>query len=175
VTARVLLLMVIAACDPSAPSCSEVSGHVGKMFAPADAYSLDVEGAFLARCVNDAWSAEVRRCIVSTTSLTDPKNCKSHLTPSQAKLLDADLAQAERREVGRMLPKACLDLEVQVAAAMSCEAIPQAERDRIQKQLAISKAGWDKVIDKQLLAPTCGAAIAALKQATIDCKPVAPK
>lgn len=149
------------------------------MFGDPDPYAMEVEGIFLARCVNDEWPPEMRRCLLSTTSLTDPKNCKAKLTLGQGAMLDADLAQAERHERGRELPKACLDLEVQVAVAMSCEAIPQAERDRIKKQLAITKAGWDKVIDKQLLAPTCGAAIAALRQATSECKldraPDAPK
>jgi len=167
----VLLLSLVAACGRKAPSCSEVSVHVGKMFQPTDLYSQEIEGMFLGRCVEDAWNADMRRCIASTTSLEDPKNCKSKLTATQAAALDKDLALADEHEAGRVMPKACLDLEVQIAAAMSCEAIAKPERDRIQKQFALTKAGWEKVTNKTLLGPTCGAAIAALKQATSDCKP----
>ncbi len=145
--------------------------HVGKMFQPVDAYAQEVEGAFLGRCVNDGWSAEVRRCLASTTSLEDPKNCKAKLSPAQAVALDKDLALADQHEAARVLPKPCLDLEVHMSIAMSCEAIPQVERDRIQNQFRLTKAGWDKVHNKALLAPTCNAAIAALKQVTYECRP----
>ncbi|GEM_PF-3171203 len=168
---RVLLIGLLAACRPKEPSCGDVSMHVGKMFEPSDLYSQEVEGVFLARCLDDRWSADVRRCIASTASISDPKNCKTKLTPAQVTALDKDLALAEQHEAARVIPKACLDLEVHIAVAMSCEAIPKAERDRIQKQFTLTKATWDKVENKQLLAPTCGAAIAALKQATSECKP----
>lgn len=145
------------------------------MFEPADMYSQEIEGVFLGRCVNDSWSVDVRRCITSTRSLDDPKSCKAKLTPPQAAALDKDLALAEEHELDRAIPKPCLDLEVQVAAAMSCEAIAKSERDRIMKQFTLTKASWQQVKHKRLLAPTCGAAIQALKQATNECKPGSSK
>lgn len=145
--------------------------HVGRMFQPADAYAQEVEGVFLGRCVNDAWKADVRRCIASTTSLEDPKNCKAKLTPAQAAALDKDLALADEHEAARVLPKPCMDLEVHIAIAMSCEVIPEAERARIQKQFQLTKATWDKADNKALLAPSCSSAIAALKSVTYECRP----
>lgn len=166
-----LLLSLVAACGSKDPSCSDVSAHVAAMFQPADAYAQEVEGAFLGRCVIDEWSAAVRRCITSTRSLEDPKNCKAKLTPAQAAALDKDLALAEQHEAAHVLPKPCLDLAVHMAIAMSCESIPEAERDRMHQQFQLAKEGWAKVENKALLAPTCSAAITALKQATYDCRP----
>lgn len=167
----VLLSWALAACKANEPSCSDVSRHVAKMFEPADRYAIEIEGTFLGRCINDDWTVEVRRCITSTTSLADPRNCKSKLRPAQIAALDRDLAAVEKREEGRAMPKACLDLEVLIAVAMDCEAIPKQERERIQKQFALAKAGWATVDNKTLLGPNCSAAIAALKQATGECKP----
>lgn len=159
----------LVACEASEPACSEVSMHVGRLLGPPDAYSTEVEGAFLSHCLGEKWSAEVRRCLLATTTVEQPKNCRAKLTPEQAAALDQDLAAAERRESARVLPQACLDLEVHVARAMACEAIPKAERERIQQQFTLTKASWDKVVDKQMLSPTCGSAITALKQATVEC------
>lgn len=167
-------MSLVAACGGNDPSCADVSQHVGALFGP-DAYGTEVQGAFLARCVDDKWSGEVRRCIASTKSLEDPKNCKAKLTADQAAALDKDLELAAKHEEGRVIPQSCLDLEVLVGAAMSCETIAKPERERIQKQFATAKAGWDKVENKSLLAPTCSAAITALKQATYECRPGAPK
>lgn len=166
--------LALAACEPKEPSCSDVSTHVGRMFEPIDDYSRDVEGVFLNRCVSDAWTAEVRRCVASTTSITEPKGCRAKLSAEQGAALDKDLEAAERRDAGRVLPKVCLDLEVQVAAAMACEAIAKPERERIATQLETSKAAWKTVVDKQRLAPSCAAAIQALRLATLDCKPPTP-
>jgi hypothetical protein len=174
VTSRFASFVVVAAlgaCEAKDPACGEVSMHVGSLLGPADRYTHEVEGAILGRCINDDWSAEVRRCLRSTTAVDDPKNCKAKLTVTQRAALDKEIAAIEEREAARVLPKACLDLEVQIAVAMSCETIPQAERDRIQKQFKLTKATWENVDNKALLAPTCGAAIAALKQATYECRP----
>jgi hypothetical protein len=170
-----VLAATLGACEPKDPSCGEVSMHVGRMFQPSDAYAQEVEGAFLGRCINDTWGADVRRCLASTRSLEDPKNCKAKLTPAQAAALDKDLARADEREAARVLPKSCLDLEVHISIAMGCAVIPVAERERIQKQFQLTKAGWEKVENKSLLAPTCNAAIAALKQVTYECRPGSSK
>ena len=172
-TARLLLCAVVTltACGPREPTCGAVSAHVATLFEPADVYAREIEAAFLGRCVNDSWSVEIRRCVLSTSSLQSPKNCKALMSASQAASLDKELELAELRASQKVLPPICVELEAQIHAAQTCEALPQEVRDQLKANLVVSKKEWDARANKALLAPGCSASLQALRQATTECAP----
>lgn len=146
-----------------------MADHVLSLFSPPDSFSREVRNAFALRCNEDHWSEEMRLCVGSTASVVEPKNCKQKLAAEQAAKLELALKAAEIRESKRLIPASCARYEQVLAKALACDKIPQDVRDGLAKRFADSKFGWAAMDDKSSLDPICTAAVAALKQASLEC------
>ena len=111
---------------------------------PKDDGARAVRGVFATRCREDAWAVEVRSCVVSTTSLKDPKHCKAKLSPVVRAHLDTDLASAAATGKTRDLPEACREYARMVEKIMTCDKIPQASRDSIRQSYETQRQSWTK-------------------------------
>lgn len=128
-----------------------------------------IRGVFATRCRDDAWSGEVRSCVVSTRSLKDPKHCKAKLPIAARARLDADLA-ARRVQA---IPEACRDYARAVEKLMTCDKIPQAARDTIRQAFDMQRELWSKGASDESI-QGCRAAVDAMKQAAqaMGCTPL---
>jgi hypothetical protein len=166
------LMCLLTACGTRkpAPSCVEVADHVLSLFGGVgDREAVATRDIFAARCEMDRWSADARSCVVSTKSLTDPKNCKQKLTPGQSEQLEADLAAEADREAAKVIPGSCTRYEQVLAKLMACESFPKTERDALAQKFAAFKASWEQVEDKRTLGEVCAPALAAVKMAASEC------
>lgn len=166
-----VLLLLTGACQrrSTVPSCEVMADHVLAMFEPVDDFARSVRGVFAKRCTEDAWSEDMRSCVGTTKSLTEPQNCKRKLVPEQATKLEADLAQAQARETKKILPPICTHYEQVLAQVVACDKLPKDVRDHLAKRLTDAKAEWATLPDKSGLEAVCGDAIHVLKQAASDC------
>lgn len=78
---------------------------------------------FAVRCSEDAWSDEVRACVVDTTSLGRPRGCKAKLTVEQRAALDKDLAAVSAMENEVSTPEVCNDFRALVEKLRTCTAV----------------------------------------------------
>ncbi len=131
---------------------------------PKDDGARGVRGVFATRCREDAWGPEVRTCVVSTTSLKDPKHCKAKLAPSARTHLEAELAAvaAAARSLG--VPEACREYARMVEKLMTCDQIPQAARDAIRASYETQRQGWTEGGSGSAI-ESCRPAAEAMKQA----------
>lgn len=136
---RVLLIAcVLIGCrrgsGPSqAPSCIKVADHVLSLIGTKTEHAADVRAAFLTRCEEDRWSVEVRSCVVSTTSLKDPRHCKDKLSLDHRAHLDGDLLAARDKELARRNADLCKGYTKMIEKLTACDKLPQASRDAIHQ------------------------------------------
>lgn len=173
----IAVVMLMASCkgrsrDPS--SCTAVADHVLSLVVPADAYARDVREVVKTRCEQDAWPAAMRRCLLDTKGIQSPQHCKQQLPAEHAKRLDDDLAAAERREHGRVVPPVCLAYEQLIAKVGTCDALPKEVRDSLAQRLAAAKQEWTVAADKSPFGPVCASALRAVRVAASECPGVAP-
>lgn len=171
-TPILVLCLAAAGCNRTteAPSCDAMADHVRGLFGGAsDTYAGELRAAFATRCTQDQWAAEMRSCVAGTKSLVEPQSCKQKLTPDQATKLDADLAAVDERAAMLVIPGACTRYEKLLASVRSCEVLPQAARDQLEKNFETFKATWPSVPDKRSLEPICGSAIQTVKAAAATC------
>ncbi len=161
--------MAVAACHhgaappPPPPSCEQAADHVLTLLEPKDDRARAVRGVFAKRCRDDAWAPEVRRCVVSTTSLKDPKHCKAKLAPPVRAHLETDLAALAATTKGTV-PAACREYAHAVERLMICDKIPQAARDSIRASFETQRQAWT-VGGSDASVEGCRPAAEAIKQA----------
>jgi hypothetical protein len=168
VRALLAIVVALAACrhgasPPPPPTCDQAADHVLSLLEPKDAGARAVRGVFATRCRADAWAVEVRSCVISTTSLKDPKHCKAKLpAPVRAKL-DTDLAALAATAKGAV-PEPCRDYARMVEKMMTCDKIPQVARDSLRQAYETQRQVWTKgtgPADTEM----CRPAAEAMKQA----------
>ena len=135
-----------------------------------DDHARKIREIFQVRCERDAWAADVRACIVSTTSLKDPKQCKSKLTPAQREVLDRDLAEADRVARAGKLPEHCEAYRAAIAKLIDCDKMPQQSRDALAQAFAAMEETWKNVGEmpeeaQRAMNEGCKAGVDALTQA----------
>ena len=166
-TRGVLLLALLVVCGLVAcrrtPSCEAMGDHVLSL-TPSDDQAHELRDVLVKRCSEDDWSADARRCLVGTTSMSDPKGCREHLTDAQNFALTKALAAAEAAERARTVPQACVELEALVAAVARCKEAPEGLAATLQQNLATAKQSWAAMPDKSIAEPECRDAITKIKQ-----------
>ncbi len=169
--ALLVLLLLTGACQRKSqvPTCEAMADHVQTMFEPVDDFAKSVRGVFAKRCAADAWSAEMRTCVVDTKSLVEPQNCKRKLLPPQQKTLETDLAEVEQREARKVLPAVCGRYEQILGLVVGCPKVPQEIREQLAQRFHAAKAEWATMLDKSELGPVCSSGIRMLKLAAVDC------
>lgn len=150
---------------PSVPSCAQLTDHVLHLFAPVDDYARNAAEVFRARCTQDAWSDEMRTCVLNTSSVTQPQSCNAKLTPAQKIKLGDDLAGVEARSI----PPVCERYEMVLGLVGKCDKLPGPLRVELQQRFDAAKATWNTTVDKRELGPMCSTALAAVKSAGALC------
>lgn len=178
-TARLALLLVVAACGSKAPArpverppptCIAAADHVLDLVEPKDDRARKVRDIFQRRCEQDAWSAEARTCVVETTSLKDPRGCKARLSPPQRDALERELAEADRVARSSKLPGSCAQYKERIAKLMTCDKLPQESRDALKQGMDEMEQSWGNMKDlppeaQQAIEDGCKAGVEALDQA----------
>lgn len=158
--------LVVTSCNRSdPPTCAAVGAHIEQLM-DGDA---EIGRTFTGRCTDDAWPAAARACLVATTSLLQPRNCKQHLTADQASKLDAALDAADEREQAAKLPDVCVQYTGLLDQIASCDALPPETRASLARNLADAKARWAAMPDQRAAAPECASALRAVRLAAAEC------
>ena len=168
VRAAVAFVTLLAACrqgSSSEASCTAVSEHVLTLMQPADDYAKAVAFTFRSRCEQDSWSAQAKGCLMGTTSIDSPQNCRAKLTDEQSKKLDDAIATVER---GRF-PASCTQYEKLLEHALACEVLTRELRAALQTNYEAAKAQYKDAPDTSELEMICKNAIAGLRLATNEC------
>lgn len=147
----------LAACDASVPSCDDVGEHVAALLdAPR------VRSVFASRCELDGWSAEMRRCLHTTTSVASPRNCKQHLDAAQQHEIEQALAGLDD-PAGRT----CEIYEALVDRIQGCELLTRELRQEIRDRLDARKRTWR--VSPLTRGGECAAATAELRVVAAEC------
>ena len=134
---------------------------------PEDDHARDVRGVFETRCTADRWPADVRTCILGTTSLKGPKHCKARLSIAVRSHLETDLAAAGARARERQVPDSCRAYARTVDQIMTCDQMPQAARAAMRQGYETLRTSWSSLEGdaRAAAAASCQAAAEAMRQA----------
>lgn len=159
---------MVAACHhgeapPPAATCATAADHVRALLSPGGQRSAKIRDVVAARCDADAWSLEMRECVVATTSLRHPRHCKAKLTTEQRTAFDHELASIDA--VPR--PRACGEYRTLVEKLTTCQAVPRPvraafERGYIEILQALSP---ESTVDARTLEAQCRSMADSLRQA----------
>jgi hypothetical protein len=167
-------ILAVAAChhgvaEPPPPTCTAAAEHVRELLGPGAERSIRIRDVFAARCDADAWSIEVRACVVATTSLRNPRHCKAKLTAEQRSALDRELAAVDA--TATRMPAACHEYRALIGRLGECRAIPQATRAALEQGYRDLTRTWMRVgvdaraIDGGTLESKCRAMADSMRQA----------
>ena len=136
---------------------------------PQDDHARKIRDIFLVHCELDAWPGDVRACIVSTTSLKDPKGCKSLLVIAHREALERDLAAADRAARTATLTE-CDKYKQRIELLMACDKLPQQSRDALEQGFEAMNQAWANMKDmpeeaQKAMQDGCKAGTDALEQA----------
>lgn len=136
------------------------------LITPQDQLAHDIRAVFARRCEEDAWSVDVRACVMSTVSLKDPKHCKAKLAPGARGHLETDLALAQGRARERNIPEECKAYGRMVDALVACDKVPQEARRGVRQAYESMKESWTTTdaSKRAALIMGCKAAADAMKQ-----------
>jgi hypothetical protein len=169
---RLAWLLVIAACHhgsaPSAtPTCATAADHVRGLLGPESPRASRIRDVFAVRCEADGWDIEARECVVATTSLRNPRHCKSRLTAEQRTALDRELAAVAATPVAVRLPPVCKDYAAMIEKLGSCTALPEDTRGALELSYRELTRGVQRgVYDVHALEVQCRAMVDGLRQTT---------
>jgi hypothetical protein len=172
VRAELAIVVALAACrhgaaPPPPPSCEQAADHVLSLLDPKDDGVRAVRGVFATRCREDAWTVEVRSCVMSTTSLKDPKHCKAKLPPPVRAHLETDLAAVAAAANPKDVPAPCREYARMVEKLMTCDKISQAARDAVRESYDVQRQVWTKGASDASI-EGCRPAAEAMKQAAVS-------
>lgn len=150
-------------------SCPAVAEHVRGLLdrAGRGPQAAGVRDVFARRCSADAWSDEIRGCVLATATLADPRHCKAKLPPPARARLELELVAAAEAARAAQVPPECQDYGRVMERMATCQAMPQAARDAMRDSFEATRATWTKVdpASRGELETACSAAAAALRQA----------
>lgn len=157
--------------EKPAPSCVAAADHMLDLVTPAE-QAKRIRDVFLRRCEVDVWPGDVRACIVSTTSLKDPKGCKSLLAVAPREALERDLDEAERAARVASLAE-CEKYKQRIEQLMACDKVPQQSREALQQGFDAMEQGWTTMKDmpeeaRKAMQDGCKMATEAIEQAVGD-------
>ncbi len=175
-----LAIVLVAACGSSprppptpvenpAPTCIAAADHMLDLVEPKDQHARKIRDIFQLRCEVDGWPGDVRTCILATTSLKDPKGCKSRLVIVQREALERDLAEADR--VARAAKSTeCDKYKQRIEQMMMCDKLPQQSRDALKQGFEAMQQGLANMKDmpeeaQKAMQDGCKMATEALEQA----------
>jgi len=151
---RRLAIALVVACgskssppkpvEKLAPACAAVADHMLELVEPKDEHAKKIREIFAVRCEQDAWSGDARACVMSTTSLKDPKGCKAKLAVPQREALERDLAAADKAARDAKLTS-CELYKQRIELLMSCDKLPQQSRDALKQGLDAMMQGWTQM------------------------------
>jgi hypothetical protein len=158
--------------EPPAPSCVAAADHMLDLVEPKDQHARKIRDIFQLRCEVDAWPGDVRACIVSTTSLADPKGCKGGLASVHREALERDLAEADRAARTAKLTE-CDKYKQRIEQLMTCDKLPQQARDALKQGFEAMEQGWAAAKDmpeeaQKAMQDGCKMGADALEQAVKD-------
>ncbi len=166
---RILIaLAVLGGChhgsppSPPPPTCEQAADHVAALLDPRADSTRAIRGVFATRCRDDAWPAEVRSCVVSTTSLKDPKHCKAKLPAGARNQLETDLAARRVQSI----PEACREYARAVEKFVSCDTIPQGARESMRQAFDVQREMWSKGASAESI-EGCRAAVETITEAAL--------
>jgi hypothetical protein len=159
----------MAACHhgdapPPGPTCTAAAEHVRALLGPGGPRSTKIRDVVEARCDADAWSLEVRECVVATTSLRRPRHCKAKLTTDQRTSFDHELAALDATAPR---PQSCGHYRALIEKLAACQAVPPPVRAAFERgYIAILQAlSQDSVADAPALEAQCRSMADNLRQA----------
>lgn len=163
-------LLVVTACHhgaaPPAPSCQAVADHVRALLGPGSPRAPRIRDAFAARCGADDWDADVRSCVLATTSLRQPRHCKAKLTPEQRAALERDLADVAVTPAATRLPSTCRDFRTMIEKLGSCAGLPVRTRAALEGSYRELTEAWTHgMYDAHTLDVQCREMLGGLRQA----------
>lgn len=169
------IVVAVAVCrhgsaPPPPPSCEQAADHVLSLLEPKHLSARAVRTVFATRCREDLWAVEVRSCVMSTTSLKDPKHCKAKLPLTVRAHLETDLAEVPVRVQASDVPAPCREYARMVEKLVTCDKIPQGVRDSIRQSYDMQRQLWTKGTSDSSI-EGCRPAAEAMKQAaaTVGC------
>jgi hypothetical protein len=176
---RLAWILVVAACHPfqafevtlPPPTCTAAAEHVRTLLRPASARANRTRDVFAARCQADAWSDEVRACIVATRSVHEPRHCKAQLTADQRDALDHELAALPAAARVGWAPLACHEYHGLINALGTCDAMPAAMRAAFQQGYRELVQAWaGGTLDVPVLEAQCRQLASGLRHvASLTC------
>jgi hypothetical protein len=161
-------LVAVAACHhgavpPDAPTCAATAEHVRGLLAP-DARATRIRGVVATRCVADAWTPEVRGCMLATTSLRHPRHCKAMLTAAQRAALERGLAAAALPP--ERSPQTCTEYRGLIDKLAACPAIPAAARGALEQAYRELAQAWARgIYDTPTIEAECRSMTDGLRRA----------
>ena len=177
-----LAFAVLAACgsksappkpvEKPAPTCVAVADHMLDLVEPKDEHARKIRDIFQLRCERDAWPPDARACVVSTTSLKDPRGCKAKLALPQREALERDLAEADRAARDAKLTS-CEKYKQRIEQLMTCDKFPQQARDALRQGYDAMSQSWAQMKDmpeegRKAMEDGCKYGTEALEQAAKD-------
>jgi len=114
---RLLALALVAACGGSDPSaapvdlaqpaadpapCPDVASHelqIMNIGFLGDQKTGDLKAKIRARCHDDGWTLDARRCILTATGFDDMSACQDKLTPAQRAAYQRDMQGSNEPQV----------------------------------------------------------------------------
>lgn len=169
---RLAWLLVVAACHhgdaPSGtPTCAVAADHVRSLLGPDSPRAARVHDVFVVRCENDGWDIDARQCVVATTSLRNPRHCKTMLTGPQRTALDRELAAVAATPVALRVPQVCREYRAMIEKLDTCTGLPAGVRSALEVKYRELTQGWLRgAYDAQTLETDCRTMIDGLRQAT---------
>lgn len=164
----VVAILLLAACRQSTSSqtsCAAVADHVMSLMRPVDEDAKSIGFTFRARCEQDSWSTQAKACLMATSSIESPQNCRAKLTDEQSKKLDDAIAAVERAR----FPASCTQYEKLLEHALACELLTRELRAALKSNYEAAKAQYKDAPDTSELEMICKNAIAGLRLATNEC------
>lgn len=180
-------------CTASVENAVQVSTDELKKNNVPDSAIPNIREASIARCNQDKWSNEVLKCFADAKKPDDIKKCNEMMTKDQrdamAKALESAMGPDPGTDQGSAgsgsaeagsgssaattpagLPAECADYKALMEKLATCEKLPQASRDMLQKTFETTSRAWtnlDKLPDtaKQALVTGCKQGADALKKA----------
>lgn len=184
-------------CAAAIDNAMKVSADEMKQNGIPDAAVPRMKDVSLARCTEDKWSPDVRRCLAEAKTAPDVTGCQGKLEPAQqeawtkaitsidtggeaAGSADAGSAAAGSADAGSAavavgdLPAECGDYKAMIDKLAACDQLPAAARDALKQSFDAMAQQWSKGAPsadaKQTMATACKQGADAVRQvATTPC------
>lgn len=137
------------------------------MLGPDSPRTARIREVFAVRCESDGWDVDARQCVVATTSMRNPRHCKTMLTTEQRAALDRELAAVAATPASARVPAVCRDCRAMIEKLDACPGLPEGTRGALELRYRDLTQAWLRgTSDVHTLEMQCRAMIDVLRQAT---------